>query len=213
MRSFAISNLSVRGKLYAVLIVFFILMFFMASGLIESVPVVFFEQMSLQKTAMAAMTGSMDNNPLYSSQETMLKDGKDGKDGKDHDKDLSVSPASHDFGDVQIGTRGSVTITLTNTGDDKIRVKKIRIKSKEFSHNAKLPLSIPAFGSISFEAMFTPAHEGTATGILKITSDKRHGHDLEVILSGTGIPSPDARLDPALLHFTLGPSDPPNCCW
>ncbi|MGA1795239.1 MAG: choice-of-anchor D domain-containing protein [bacterium] len=132
-------------------------------------------------------------------------------------KHLDVSPASHDFGNVWIGTSSSVTLTLTNSGNEDIRVKKMDIKgakkahkkNREFSHNAELPLIIPAFDSVSFEVLFTPVHEGMVTGRLRIKSDADVNRAITVALSGNGVAPPDARLDPSLLHFSVGPFDPP----
>ncbi|MGA1843787.1 MAG: choice-of-anchor D domain-containing protein, partial [bacterium] len=122
-------------------------------------------------------------------------------------KHLDVSPAVHDFGKVWTGTNGSVTLTLTNSGNGATTVRGIAIDNLAFGHDAVLPLEVPPFGSAGVEATFAPLDDGPATGIMTITSDAADNPSLTVTLSGTGVLPPEIRVTPEGFSEVLDPGD------
>jgi hypothetical protein len=98
---------------------------------------------------------------------------------------LSIAPASLNFGNVNVGSSGTQAITLSAAGAS-VTVSADASSSSQFTlHGATLPFTIPAGQSSSFNVAFTPTVSGTASGSLSFTSDASNSNAVEA-LSGIG---------------------------
>ncbi len=122
-------------------------------------------------------------------------------------KRLSVTPQSFDFGNLWAGLRDSTIITLTNNGNGATAVSDISIDNAEFIHDAPLPLTVPPFESVTFNAVFAPVDVGSESGTITITSDAEDNPVLTVSLSGNGTEPPEIAVSPESLSELVDPGD------
>jgi hypothetical protein len=116
---------------------------------------------------------------------------------------IQVSPLSHDFGNVMVGTTTSTILTITNVGDRFLDISSVDFKpggSGEFTFPApiELPISLPyddpVNGTKYITIVFSPSAIGQATAIVQIVSDDPIHPLVEVIFTGTGVPAPPSNL-------------------
>ncbi len=108
--------------------------------------------------------------------------------------DISVSPTTHDFGDVKIKTlSGPVTFTITNNGIGNLKITKMEITgtdakdAKMFKKKGGGKKTIKPGASLDFSVTFKSTTTGGKTATLRITSNDPDESPLEIQLSGTGI--------------------------
>jgi hypothetical protein len=97
---------------------------------------------------------------------------------------LTASPASLDFGEVQVGNAGTATVTLTNRGGQPETVS--AVAAPDVPYTASLPkvgTTVAPGGSVRVPVTFKPAIGGTFTGSLSVTTTS--GRTV-VPLTGTG---------------------------
>ena len=100
---------------------------------------------------------------------------------------LTISPASVNYGSVSVGSSAHQSITLTNAGNATLTVTQLTASGTGFSvSGATLPLSISAGSNASFTATFAPTSAAAATGGISIVSNAP-GSPASVALAGTGI--------------------------
>src|SRR6204780_5890358 len=121
------------------------------------------------------LTSNASNSPL-----TVELVGTGGQAG------LAISPANFNFGSVQVGSTGSATITLTNSGNESVSINQASAAGTGFSAIGLAPgATIAAGQSTSFTAQFTPTTSGSATGSISVASNAPNS-PLTVALSGSG---------------------------
>jgi hypothetical protein len=77
---------------------------------------------------------------------------------------LTVSPATHNFGNVTVGKSASLATTLAAVHGN-VTISSDQLTSSEFSiHGLTLPVTIAAGHSIQATVRFTPNQSGTGTG-------------------------------------------------
>jgi hypothetical protein len=144
---------------------------------------------------------------------------------------VSLSTASHDFGNQLVGTTsGAFTITLTNTGTDILHVGTLSITG-QFALSAETCNGAAIFpnGTCVFDVTFSPLSTSAKTGSVSIPSDAPSTPD-SVSLSGTGVDTIAPTLivpanmtveatgpSGAVVNFTVSASDnydpsPPVTC-
>lgn len=102
---------------------------------------------------------------------------------------LTVTPGSVSFGNVTVGTANTQTIQLSNTGTAVLTVTQLSVTGSGFSiGTVKLPLSLNAGTSTTFNVQFLPQSAGTVAGTLSIASNAPNA-PTAVALSGTGVAS------------------------
>jgi len=117
---------------------------------------------------------------------------------------LSVSPASINFGSVSNGLKSTRNLVLSNTGSADLRVSVLTLADADFTLTGiTTPKTIAAGQSASFTVTFAPSSSGSATGSLAITSNDPGNPTLTVPLSGTGSSTPAGQLSasPASVAF------------
>ena len=99
---------------------------------------------------------------------------------------LSVSPSSLSFGSETVGTSGSQTITISNTGNSSVSVSQITVSGVAYSASSMaLPVSLNAGQSTSFTVVFTPLSTGSLPGSISIVSTAANS-PTTIALSGSG---------------------------
>lgn len=99
---------------------------------------------------------------------------------------LTTNPGSVAFGSVSVGSDGSQTITLTNSGGTSVTISQAGISGTGFSMTGlTTPLTLSSGEHTGFVARFTPTAAGNSSGMITITSNATDS-TLSVALSGTG---------------------------
>jgi hypothetical protein len=116
--------------------------------------------------------------------------------GTANGQQLTLSPASIDFGNVGVGKSSSQVVTLTNSGNGgtcgtcgaSITVSAASATGTAFTLNGiSLPLTLRAGQNIKFTVTFAPVKVVQASGSIAITSDALTPN-LSIPLSGAAIP-------------------------
>jgi len=105
--------------------------------------------------------------------------------------DIDVSPLSHDFGDVELGTSRTVIVTISNVGNGDLTVSGIGLET-DFAITSAPDSAIVVEPSQTeyVEITYTPSALGYNSAVLKISSDDPDEPVVEVQLSAVGIEIP-----------------------
>ncbi len=122
---------------------------------------------------------------------------------------LSATPSALEFGNVWTGTSVSRTLTFNNSGSEATIITSIASDHARFVASTTLPLTIPPFGSVTANVIFSPIQTTSATGTLVVTSNAADNPSITISLSGTGALPPLASITPSALTFNLAPTDAP----
>jgi subtilisin family serine protease len=120
--------------------------------------------------------------------------------------DISVTPMSHDFGDVKVNESSSVTVTISNTGDGDLAIGQLALTGGDFiiSSDNCSNTTVAAGGNCTVKVTFNPQSEGAKKATLSIPSNDPDTATAMVALSGDGVadvvtPTP-APASPCLLY-------------
>ena len=115
---------------------------------------------------------------------------------------LRASPTSVSLGSVQVGSRTTQNVTLTNDGTSSITLSSAAVTGSGFSlSNLSLPLSLTGGGSVTAQVVFAPTVSGTASGTITVNSNAAADPSLRIGLSGTGGASGTLSLAPTSHAF------------
>jgi hypothetical protein len=117
---------------------------------------------------------------------------------------LTVSSASHDFGNVTVDTVANAALTLTNSGAAALTISHIGVSGKGFEGNAiKTPTTVPAGGNLPLNLTFSPSTAGNFSGAVSVSSDDPNTPTATVALTGTSTNQSIGKLiaTPAALNF------------
>lgn len=135
------------------------------------------------------------------------------------DGNVTVSPASYDFGQLDSEAATSTTFTIRNTGGDDLLISDVDASPGVFAATTTmaLPAVIRSGATGSVTVTFTPGNVGTFNGVLEVLSDDPDSPTLRVPLTGegadlcsvcSGLIDVDAGADPYTMEFyALGPFD------
>jgi ASPM-SPD-2-Hydin domain-containing protein len=99
---------------------------------------------------------------------------------------LSVTPASLNFGNVNVGSNASLALTLSASGAT-VTVSAIRSDNSEFTlPGLNLPLTIAVGQNVPVTVKFTPTLAGTSSGTLTLVSNADNS-PVSVPVTGAGI--------------------------
>ncbi len=114
---------------------------------------------------------------------------------------LTPSPASLNFGSVEVGSNQALTETLTNSGGSSVTVTQVNPTGTGYSVSGlSLPLTLTAGQSQGFSVTFTPSSAGNSSGNLAILSNASNA-SLNVPLSGNGLAPGSLAPSPSSLSF------------
>jgi Cep192 domain 4/Abnormal spindle-like microcephaly-assoc'd, ASPM-SPD-2-Hydin/HYDIN/CFA65/VesB-like, Ig-like domain len=122
---------------------------------------------------------------------------------------LSPSPASMSFGNVQVSNSKLQSETLTNSGGASVTISQASISGSIFTLSGlTLPMTLAPGQSFTFGVTFAPQTSGSSSGNLLITSDAPVAN-LTISLTGSGTVPAQLSVSPATLSFgsvTVGSS-------
>ena len=111
--------------------------------------------------------------------------------------DILAAPASHDFGNVTIGSSSSLEITIANGGTADLKVSGISLSTtSDFTLNpsgagtspcGSTTPTVAAGGDCRVSATFSPQSSGAKTSILTISSDDPDSPIVSTTLTGSGV--------------------------
>ena len=123
--------------------------------------------------------------------------------------DLVPNPSSVSFGNVQVGSTSSQSVTLTNSGGTSVTISSASASGAGFSVGGlSLPLTLNSGQSASFTVAFAPANAGAISGNVTITSSGSNP-SLTIPVSGSGTTQGSLTPNPSSLSFgnvTVGSS-------
>ncbi len=121
--------------------------------------------------------------------------------------DISVTPTSHDFGDVEVGDSLSVTVTIENTGDENLELGQLNLAGTDFakSNDNCANTTVAAGDTCTIKVTFVPQTEGAKNATLSIPSNDPDTATATVTLTGNGIAAvvlvPDISVTPTSHDF------------
>ncbi|NIO15660.1 MAG: choice-of-anchor D domain-containing protein, partial [Deltaproteobacteria bacterium] len=111
--------------------------------------------------------------------------------------DIDVSQENYDWGNLWVDFSDAEKMTITNVGTDSLTISGMNLSDTEnFSFTMSggddpcgtLPLTIEAGASCTCLVEFHPQSEATYSAVLSIDSDDPDTPNLDVALTGTGVP-------------------------
>ncbi|MGA8489104.1 MAG: choice-of-anchor D domain-containing protein [Terriglobales bacterium] len=114
---------------------------------------------------------------------------------------VTPSSSSLKFGNILVGSRQTLTETLTNTGGSSLTVTQVTPTGTGFAVSGlTLPLSLPAGEGQAFSVTFAPQSAGTVSGNLAIANTGATAA-VNIPLSGDGETAGALTTNPASLNF------------
>jgi Abnormal spindle-like microcephaly-assoc'd, ASPM-SPD-2-Hydin len=118
---------------------------------------------------------------------------------------IAVTPTTLPFGNVTVGTSGTQTFAISNTGNATLTgtIARGGVTSTEFTFSPA-SFSIVAGGApVTVTATYTPTAAGADTGSIVVSSNDATNPAVSVTVSGTGVtaPAPVIALVPSSLSF------------
>src|SRR3984957_12084320 len=127
--------------------------------------------------------------------------GGSGSPGNPQSGVLSRSSTTVAFGNVNVGSTGTQSVTVTNTGTAAVNIESAQISGAGFTVMGGNPsASVPVGQSVTVQLQFAPTTRGAAGGTLTVPSDASNS-PVSVSLSGTGM-QPALTISPASLNFS-----------
>jgi HYDIN/CFA65/VesB family protein/centrosomal CEP192-like protein len=121
---------------------------------------------------------------------------------------VQVSPSSISFGNLQLNSTSTQSVTLKNTGDINITISGITVAGAGFGYSSLSPgYSLTPNQSVTFQIWFRPQTSGSASGHVSVLSSSL-ATPASVSVSGAGVTSSAGSPTPAQHSVALswGPS-------
>ncbi len=113
---------------------------------------------------------------------------------------LTVNPQSVSFGNVPVGSSGSQTVALLNSGTGAVNVSQATTNGTGFAMNGlALPMTLGPGQSTTFTASFAPSGAGSASGNISVVSNAANSVST-VALNGMGV-QPQISVAPGSVSF------------
>jgi hypothetical protein len=101
---------------------------------------------------------------------------------------LSINATSLAFGNVNVNTAATQSVTLSSTGTAAVTVSAATVTGSGFTvSGASFPLTLNPNQTATLTVQFDPGAAGAVTGQLTLTSNSSSGSSTVVSLSGTGV--------------------------
>lgn len=120
---------------------------------------------------------------------------------------IDVTPISHDFGEVEVGSSAMQSFVISNSGTADLQVSDVRIvgmDSDQFGFAATVsPFTLAPGQSQNISVRFHPDSDGLKSAVLQITSNDPDQATVNVNLDGAGKPKPQPNIlvQPAAYDF------------
>jgi hypothetical protein len=113
---------------------------------------------------------------------------------------LTVNPQSVSFGNVPVGTSGSQTVALLNSGTGPVSVSQATMAGSGFGMSGlAVPMTLDPGQSTAFTVSFAPTGAGSASGNISVVSNASNSVST-VALSGMGV-QPQISVAPGSVSF------------
>lgn len=112
---------------------------------------------------------------------------------------LGISSNNLDFGVLQVGANSTLDLVLENTGNADLNISGLTSSNPNFTVQSTDNITLSPFGTQTISIDFAPITIGSYSEIITLTNNA--GVDMSVTLTGTGIASPTASVNPT--NFTL----------
>ena len=109
---------------------------------------------------------------------------------------ISVTPSSHDFGRVNVGSSSNFDFTISNTGDATLNISSITLSGSPGFTASAVSLTIAAGGSTVLHSSYTPSGSGSQSNNATINSNASNGA-FSVLLHGVANTAPTFSPAPA----------------
>jgi Abnormal spindle-like microcephaly-assoc'd, ASPM-SPD-2-Hydin len=117
------------------------------------------------------------------------------------EQQLTCSPASLRFGNVEVGQTETLLVTVTNNGETSVTLSNIAASNAEFTTSSvSLPITLAAGQGVDLNIDFTPSATGGKSGTITFSTGGS-GSALVLDLAGTGVSSESATASPSTLSF------------
>jgi Abnormal spindle-like microcephaly-assoc'd, ASPM-SPD-2-Hydin len=144
--------------------------------------------------------GTLSFNGVPGSPDQVILTGSSGS----STPQLTISSASHDFGNVTVNTVANAALTLTNSGAASLNISRIAVSGTGFEASAiKAPTTVPAGGNVVLDLTFSPKTTGNFSGAVTVSSDDPKTPTATVALAGSATNQSIGKLiaTPAALNF------------
>jgi hypothetical protein len=112
---------------------------------------------------------------------------------------MTVNHRTIAFGDVVVGAHRDTTVTLTNTGNDSLRISAFTAGNARFTLETPVTVIAPA-GVKTVTLRFTPSMAGLLNSFFTVTSNALSSPDT-IAVSGNGVVPAAIAFAPTELHF------------
>jgi hypothetical protein len=101
---------------------------------------------------------------------------------------LTINASAVSFGDVNVGTTATQSITLTSTGAAAVTINSATVAGSGFTvSGATIPLTLNPNQAVTLNVQFDPIAAGSVTGTLTIVSTPSQNPTAAINLSGVGV--------------------------
>ena len=116
---------------------------------------------------------------------------------------ISLSPLSLAFGELQVGDSQQGEVTITNEGEAALAVSSIAVTGNGYTQSQDCADSVAPLSACTITVTFAPTTSGSFDGSLIIESDDADEGSLSVALSGSAVlaPAPNLSLNTDVLAF------------
>lgn len=118
--------------------------------------------------------------------------------------DIAVSARSLDFGQVYLGTTGSLGLRVRNTGSEALEIGGIIPSDTDYSVSPSA-FTLDPLASQDVSVGFAPSRVGRVSGTLTIASNDPREPSLDLSLDGAGLVPPEMSVSPDSLAASLPP--------
>jgi HYDIN/CFA65/VesB-like, Ig-like domain/Abnormal spindle-like microcephaly-assoc'd, ASPM-SPD-2-Hydin/Cep192 domain 4 len=99
---------------------------------------------------------------------------------------MTTNPSPVVFGNLNVGSNSTQTVTLTNTGNAALNISAATISGSGYTMSLTAPKTINTGANAQFTVKFAPTTSGSSAGSIQITSNAA-GSPATISLSGTGV--------------------------
>jgi hypothetical protein len=120
--------------------------------------------------------------------------------------EAAATPAMLSFGDIMVGKTGTQTLTVSNSSNARLTIKKITLEGAGFSVNRSYPISVDAGSRTKINFLFKPTVAGSLIGRISIISNAVNS-TITIPMTAAGV-VPNSNSTPKSTTSTTTPIPP-----
>jgi hypothetical protein len=121
--------------------------------------------------------------------------------------DIDVSPTSHNYGNVLVGTNAARTFAIRNLGGADLQVSASTLVGTDAGQFAitqgAAPFTVAAGATHNLDVRFAPTSGGPKSATLRLTSNDPDESPIDVVLTGTATTAPEIDVTPTAQNYGL----------